>query len=179
VNSGGAKAIVLMVIAVVVIGSAIGVIMLGEQQAGGEDTAASEQVDTMEVARRISAYINTFASTPARPDYPPELIRLHELINSPRPVAILFWPSSCGSCSQYKDAVWLQVKALFDNVTFVDYDIDTVEGARLASLFGIDGITVVLTYNGTVYGVVYGEHLQPSQLAYLVRMLSLHVGGGR
>lgn len=180
-SSVNVKWVSLLVITVVVLGSVIGVLMYGER--AGDKGAQSQPQGTdeeqaREIARKIASYMQAFARSPPRTDYSPELLRLHELLNSEKPVAILFWPASCGSCVQYKQEVWDQVKALFDNVTFIDYNIDTGEGAALASAFEIPGITIVLGYNGTIFGVIYGEHIPPSQLAYLIRVLTEHAGGG-
>ncbi len=180
-SSMNIRGIAILAVVVVILGSIVGVLMYGEKAGQQQEEAPpqeSGQAEARQVAERIASYLQAFARLPPNPDYSPELMRLYMLLNSDRPVVILFWPSNCGSCIQYKEQVWDQVKTLFSNVSFVDYRLDTPEGAAIASAFEIPGITIVLSYNGTVLGAVYGEHLPPQQLAEAVRLLTIHASRG-
>lgn len=174
------RSIAILTVALVILGSMIGVVMYGEKVDRQEEARPQEsgQAEARRVAERIANYLQVFARLPPSPDYSPELMRLYMLLNSDEPVAMLFWPSNCGSCMQYKEQVWDRVKTMFSNATFVDYRLDTPEGAAIASAFEIPGITIVLSYNGTVLGVVYGEHLPVQQLAEAIRLLTIHASRG-
>ncbi len=180
-SSMNIRGIAILAVAAVILGSIVGVLMYGEKADQQQEEAPpqeSGQAEARQVAERIASYLQAFARLPPSPNYSPELMRLYMLLNSDEPVVILFWPSNCGSCIQYKEQVWDQVKTLFNNVSFVDYRLDTPEGATIASVFEISGITIVLSYNGTVLGAVYGEHLPPQQLAEAVRLLAIHASRG-
>ncbi len=177
-SSVNVRSVAILVVAVVVLGSIVGVLMYGEKAGEQQEASDPGQEEARREAERIGGYIQAFARLPPNPNYSPELLRLHALVNSEKPVAILFWPANCGSCIQYKEEVWDRVKTMFNNVTFAEYRLDTPEGAAVASAFQISGITIVLSYNGTVLGVIYGEHVPAPQLAEMLRLLTIHASKG-
>lgn len=140
-----------------------------------QESTSTPQRSLEEVKREITESIREFLTSP--PTYKGALLELYSYMSSEKPVMVLFWPSKCSSCSQYKSIVWDSVKAKFENITFLDYDIDSYEGSIIASKLKIPGITVVLAYNKTVYAVIYGEHLSEEYLEYFAKILTIHVEG--
>lgn len=169
-----------MVALALIVVSIIGVVDIYGTKVGGEESAVEEQQSQpqqQQEQERLQRQLQAFASS--QPPQNPVLLRLYNLLKDSKPTLILFWPPECFTCYQYKLLVWDQVKIPYQhNTTFVDFPLNTTEGGYLASHFNITGITLVLSYNGTVFGVFYGVHLPPEYLDYLVRILSYHVERG-
>ncbi len=171
-------------VAFIMIASGLGVYLYGEKtsrdgsSAGESKSNAPSDADIRVEVQKIAASFQVFARLPIGSDYPEELVELHRLLNSNKPVAILFWPSDCEACSTYKYEVWDVVKTQFKNITFADYVLNSPEGERIASIFGLTGITIVMSYNGTIAAVIYGEHIPAPDLASILRVLSSLPEGG-
>ena len=172
--------IVALLVLAIILGSVAGIIMMyGGKKADSlapqpsEEQSDSSEPSPEEMRAEIARVIQEFLSSPP-PAENGKLLELYRYMTSKEPVITLFWPSGCSSCRQYKSAVWDKVKEKFDNATFIDYDISDPEGATIASRLKIPGITIVLTYNGTVYAVFSGEHVPEEYLEYMVRILVMH-----
>lgn len=163
----------------IIFSSIIGIVFLfGNVSSNqGSSSLSSDQEMTIEEQKsRIAAAFQAFLNTVPQQDNTSSY-ELYMAMHSAKPVIILFWPSSCASCISYKETIWDEIKTKFDNVTFLDYNIDTPEGAYLAYNFEITGITIVFAYNGTIYGISVGEHIPYNYLEYMVKAMSLHAGG--
>lgn len=170
----------MLLVIIVIIGSILGIIYyFGETDQGmapAPQDAASQTQSAEEERARVISELKTFLSS--LPPNDPTLREFYNDLNSTVPTIILLWPASCSSCSSYKSTVWNIVKGKFNNATFIDYDIDSPEGNKIASRFNISGITIIFAYKGTIYGLSYGDHIPLEYLEYMVRLLTIHVQGG-
>jgi len=169
-----------IVVVIIIFASIIGVLLMGEKQktASEQGVSESEEIDPRQKALEIASYMQAFANSIPSPTWDKELLGFHEVLTMKKPFAILIWPSSCSACTEYKNNVWDRVASSFNNVSFIDYRFEDRNGTIIASTFGIDGITIVLGYNGRIMGVSYGEHV-PLELFYeYLRVLTNSSLGG-
>lgn len=170
-----------LIVLIIIVGSVIGIIYIfgeGQQGQAVNQGGSQRQTETSveeEQARIASALQDFLSHPPSQSDS--KLYELYSALNSTTPYVILFWPSSCSSCSSYKMVVWDSVKREFNNATFLEYDIDSAEGFDVASRFNISSITIVFVYKGMVYGISYGEHVPKNYLEYMVKILTIHAKG--
>ena len=171
----------MLLVIIVIIGSIVGIIYyFGETDqnmpASPQDTTGQTEQTVEEERARVLSALKDFLSSPPPTD--PTLNEFYNALNSTTPSIVLLWPSSCSSCSSYKLSVWDSVKKKFNNATFIDFDLDSTEGSKIASRFNISGITIIFAYKGTIYGLSYGDHIPSEYLEYMVRLLTIHVQGG-
>ncbi len=156
-----------IVVGIIIFASIFGVLFMGERQktVSEQESSKSVEIDPREKALEIASYMQAFANSIPSPTWDKELLSFHEVLTMKKPFAILIWPSSCSACTEYKNSVWDKVASFFSNVSFIDYRFEDRNGTIISSTFGIDGITIVLGYNGRIMGVSYGEHV-PLELFY-------------
>lgn len=92
----------------------------------------------------------------------PESTYLNELksaLESKKPLAIAFIAEWCPHCRKYKP-IFLEVKDSYkDNVTFLDIDVDDINGSPISNRFQVKGIptTAFVRQDGSVFKIQVGE----------------------